>query len=94
MARDEQSVGKGIAVLRMLVEKDLRPTLGSGINVSHPEALWLPILADRYVWDPDTVELSPRVPVGRSPTTRLRSRSLAARLRLAGPFAILSNPVS
>ncbi|MFT3710435.1 MAG: CsgG/HfaB family protein [Archangium sp.] len=61
MARDEQSVGKGIAVLRMLVEKDLRPTSGSGINVSHPEALWLPILADRYVWDPDTVELLPPI---------------------------------
>lgn len=61
MARDEKTVARGIAVLRMLVEKDLRPAIGSSIGTMHPEAMWLPVLADRYLWDPDTVELLPPI---------------------------------
>lgn len=61
MARDEKTVARGIAVLRMLVEKDLRPAIGSSIGTTHPEALWLPVLGDRYLWDPETVELLPPI---------------------------------
>jgi hypothetical protein len=43
----------------MIVEKDLRPTMKAGIGDAHPEALWLLALGDRYIWDPDTVELLP-----------------------------------
>ncbi|MFO0601469.1 MAG: CsgG/HfaB family protein [Myxococcaceae bacterium] len=58
MARDPESVGRGIAVLRMIVEKDLKPTIPNGLQSVHPEAIWLPVLADRFIWDPDTVELT------------------------------------
>jgi hypothetical protein len=61
VTKDERAIAQGIAVLKMLVEKDLRPSVGSGLTAFNPEALWLSTLAMNYFWDPETVELIPPV---------------------------------
>lgn len=78
MARDEKTVAKGIAFLRMLVEKDLRPAIQTSIGTSHPEAMWLPVLGDRYLWDPETVDLLPPIypyVLARYPDDRMLTQS-------------------
>lgn len=61
VTRDERAIAQGISVLKLLVEKDLRPSVGTGLNAFNPESLWLATLAMNYFWDPETVELIPPV---------------------------------
>ncbi len=57
VSKDEHAMAEGISVLRLLVEKDLYPSCGTGLNAFSPEALWLSTFAMNYYWDPETVEL-------------------------------------
>jgi len=61
VTRDARAIAQGVAVLKMLVERDLRPSVGSGLTAFNPESLWLATLAMNFFWDPETVELIPPV---------------------------------
>lgn len=44
VTRDERVIAQGISVLKLLVENDLRPSVGTGLNAFNPESLWLATL--------------------------------------------------